>query len=288
MKKSSTFWLLALGLFLSSWGFVAHKALHQVAIEQMPAGLQSFFQANKDYLIAESVRPDTRRNQDKSEGPKHYLDYDAPVFGKNYLENVPIDYQAAVAKFGAKALEEEGLVPWVVWDQYQKLVKAFKNKQKDSILYYAADLGHYIADAHVPLHTTKNHDGQLTNQKGLHALWESLVVEADKKNYPKDRKIQVARIKNPQAFIFQILKESHQMLPQVLAAETEASASLPAEEKFEISSSNGRRYYTKAFIRAYADRVGKQVQDRMYQSAERVGSYWYSAWLEAGQPSLPQ
>ena len=30
---------------------------------------------------------------------------------------------------------------------------------------YSAEIGHYIADAHVPLHANSNHNGQFTNQK---------------------------------------------------------------------------------------------------------------------------
>lgn len=46
-----------------------------------------------------------------------------------------------------------------------KLTKAFKDKNRAEILFLAADLGHYIGDAHMPLHTSANHDGQLSDQK---------------------------------------------------------------------------------------------------------------------------
>jgi hypothetical protein len=42
-----------------------------------------------------------------------------------------------------------------------------RKTKKHEILFIAADLGHYIADAHMPLHTSDNHDGQLTDQKGI-------------------------------------------------------------------------------------------------------------------------
>ena len=47
----------------------------------------------------------------------------------------------------------------------------------EDVLRTAADLGHYLADAHVPLHTTGNYNGQRTNQTGIHALWETHNVE---------------------------------------------------------------------------------------------------------------
>ena len=57
------------------------------------------------------------------------------------------------------------------------MVIAFKEKNIDYILKNSADLGHYVSDAHVPLHTIQNYDGQLTNQKGIHAFCESILAE---------------------------------------------------------------------------------------------------------------
>ena len=55
---------------------------------------------------------------------------------------------------------------------YRRLVQAFHEQNRESILRAASDLGHY-GDAHVSLHTTLNYNGQLTGQKGIHALWET-------------------------------------------------------------------------------------------------------------------
>ena len=74
-------------------------------------------------------------------------------------------------------------MPWYIQDIMTKLTKAFKDKRKTEILFLAADLGHYIGDAHMPLHTSANHNGQLTNQKGIHALFESAIPEMFGKNY---------------------------------------------------------------------------------------------------------
>ena len=70
-----------------------------------------------------------------------------------------------------------GIVPWHIQKVYNRLVKAFEEKDIDYILKNSADLGHYVSDAHVPLHTTENYNGQLTNQKGIHAFWESRLPE---------------------------------------------------------------------------------------------------------------
>jgi hypothetical protein len=83
----------------------------------------------------------------------------------------------AVEKFLEDTLLAYGIVPWHIQTVYNRLVKAFEEKNIDYILKNSADLGHYVSDAHVPLHTTENYNGQLTNQKGIHAFWESRLPE---------------------------------------------------------------------------------------------------------------
>jgi hypothetical protein len=283
MKKISLFILV----ICSSWGFLAHKTLQQVSIYQLPDALASYFYANQDYIVQQSVRPDVRRKDDKLEDAKHYLDMDADLFGVNYKTDIPHDFNVAVKKYTLDSLRKEGLVPWEVTRVYGRLVHAFKHELRDSVLFYAADLGHYVADAHVPLHTTKNHDGQLTGQKGMHVLWESLVPEDQLPTYVLNQVEGVNYIAKPQDFIFQILLESHAMLPPMFQAEKEVRAALGESGSFEMVEKYGRqqRYYTKAFIQAYGAKLGVSVQKRMLLASSRVASFWYSAWKDAGSPA---
>ena len=279
--------LLLTTLLCGSWGFLAHKTLQQLSIYQLPDELGQYFYANQAYIVQNSIRPDVRRKDDKSEDCKHYLDMDAPVFGANYLTDIPHDFSSAVKKYSMDSLRKEGLVPWEVNRVYSRLVHAFKNKLKDSVLFYAADLGHYVADAHVPLHTTRNHDGQLTDQKGMHVLWESLVPEQELKNYQLYSSSQIQYISHPQDFIFEILKESHSMLPEMFRVEKEVTAELGADKKHEMVEKYGRKlkYYTKGFIQAYGKKLGRSIQKRMLLSSTRLASFWYSAWKDAGSPN---
>jgi hypothetical protein len=62
---------------------------------------------------------------------------------------------------------------WHIQDLMAKLTKAFKDKRKNEILFIAGDLGHYIADGHMPLHTSDNHDGQNQSKKEFTLLGKS-------------------------------------------------------------------------------------------------------------------
>ena len=204
ITSSAIVLLVALG----SWGFLAHRTIHQISIYSLPKPLQLFFGSEMDYMVYNSVRPDVRRKDDPKEETKHFIDGDAPVFGKEGLDNIPEKWEDAVKKYSEDTLRKYGTVPWEVLWLKDKLTNAFKNKQKDSILYYAADMGHYISDAHVPLHTSYNYDGQLTNQKGLHSLWESTVPELHLDTYNLYQKHKAHYLKNPQAEIWKVARKS--------------------------------------------------------------------------------
>lgn len=286
--KTKLLGILIISLLISSWGFLGHRNIHSLAIDQLNGQLKTLFLANKDYLVEESVRPDKRRKLDKSEAAKHYLDLDAEVFGENYRESIPRNKTKAIEKFGREVFEKEGMVQWVVPEIYQKLVRAFRKNQKDSILFYAADLGHYVADAHVPLHTTKNYNGQFTNQKGLHALWESLALQKLKTKNPNEFKFQKSNlqayiIKDVNEEIWKIILESNALVNTVLSSEKLLSKDFSQERKFRIVVKNGkvRQFYSKEFIEAFAKKNETMILNRMHQSAQRVASFWMTAYAES-------
>ena len=190
--------LLVIALIsFSSWGFLVHRTINQISIYNLPEPLRSFFHKDKANLVYNSVRPDIRRNTDKTEGSKHYIDLEK--FGPNAANNMPMDWATAVKKYSEDTLKEYGWGPYNAMMQLDKLTKAFKSGNADSIYFYAADLAHYIGDLHVPLHTTDNHDGQLTGQKGMHALWESTIPELTIQQYMLYNNHKATYIKDPAA-----------------------------------------------------------------------------------------
>jgi hypothetical protein len=209
-------------------------------------------------------------------------------FGKEGLDNIPHKWEDAVKKYSEDTLRKYGTVPWEVLWLKDKLTNAFKNKQKDSILYYAADMGHYISDAHVPLHTSYNYDGQLTNQKGLHSLWESTVPELHFDSYNLYQKHKAHYLKNPEAEIWKVAQKSSEMLKAVFEEEIKASEGFTEAQKFKRSERFGqmRKNYTPEFAKAYAKRLGNSVNERLLESSQCVADFWYTCWVDAGCPDL--
>ncbi len=288
LPKLNAILALLILLVCCSWGFLGHKTIHQITAYALPKKLSTFFMKNEDYMVYNSVRPDVRRNTDKTEAPKHFIDLDAPVYGKDPLNAIPQDWDSAVKKYSVDTLKEYGTLPWVVVDMQEKLTNAFRSKMKDSILFYAADLGHYVSDAHVPLHTSYNYDGQLTNQKGLHSLWETAVPEMNIESYNLHTKHKAKYIKDPLAEIWKKIAATNQLLDGVFKEEINASVGFTEERKFKRSERFGqmRKNYTGEFAKAYGERLGNTINNQMILSSESVADFWYTAWVNAGKPDL--
>lgn len=270
----------------SSWGFLVHRTVHQLAIYQLPKPMQNFFYSYMDSLVKHSVRPDLRRNTDSTEATKHFIDLEA--YGDSAAWKMPMKWEEAVKQFTKDSLLKYGYVSYHIINLKNRLTNAFKLGNKDSILFYAADIGHYIGDANVPLHTTLNYDGQLTNQKGLHSLWESMIPDLELEQYNLYSKHKSVYLNKPDEAIWQAIRRAHLLLPGVLNEEIEASKEFTDATKFRVQVRNGRevKSYSPEFAKAYSKRLKKTINDQLIHSADLIADFWYTAWVDAGKPDL--
>ncbi|MFI5185493.1 MAG: zinc dependent phospholipase C family protein [Chitinophagales bacterium] len=287
MKKSILLlFVLASHLQCFCWGFYAHKKINNYAVFLLPPQMLVLYKPNINFITDHAVDPDKRRYAVAEEGTRHYIDIDH--YGKYPYPDLPRKWNDAVAKFSQDSLEAYGIVPWWVQTMLHRLTDAFKERNQDKILKLSAELGHYIADAHVPLHVNSNHNGQYTNQQGIHAFWESRVPEllADKE---WDFFIGKAEyIKDPGNFIWQRVLESAAAADTVLRYEKELTVEFPVDQKFSFENRNGVtiRQYSSSFTKAYDTKLKGMVERRMRQAIFAVASFWYTAWVNAGEPDL--
>jgi hypothetical protein len=177
----TTFFLINSNLS-SAWGFYAHKQINRLAIYTLPPELFGFYKLHIDYITDNAVNADKRRYSVAEEAVRHYLDADH--YESSYpIDSIPLLWKDAVAKYSEDTLKTYGIVPWHLQIMKFRLIEAFKNKDIGRILFLSADIGHYLGDLHVPLHSTENYDGQFTNQSGIHGLWESRLPELFSHNY---------------------------------------------------------------------------------------------------------
>lgn len=277
--------LLNILLIFSSWGFFAHQKINRLAVFTLPTGMIKFYKSNIDYLTEHAVDPDKRRYSDSLEAPRHFLDADR--YGQHPFDTIPQKWADAVIKFGKDSLEANGTIPWVIERNYYALVKAFKERDSVKILHYSADLGHYIGDAHVPLHTTENYNGQLSGQTGIHGFWESRLPELFSAKY--DFVVGKAEyIEKPLQKAWEIVKNTYRYKDSVLLIEARLTKQFPKDQKYGYGQRNGRleRNYSESFSSAYHHALNGMVEQQMRAAILAIGSFWYSAWVDAGQPKL--
>ncbi|MDP9231108.1 MAG: zinc dependent phospholipase C family protein, partial [Bacteroidota bacterium] len=157
------------------WGFYAHKKINYYAVFLLPPGMLVLYKPNIEFLTEHAIDPDKRRYAIPEESPRHYIDIDH--YGNYPYDSLPRKWNDAIAKYSEDTLMQHGIVPWWVQTMLYRLTDAFKEKNQAKILKLSAEIGHYVADAHVPLHASSNYNGQFTAQKGIHGFWESRVPE---------------------------------------------------------------------------------------------------------------
>jgi hypothetical protein len=287
MKKR--LFLVFLSLLLKDafcWGFYGHQRINYYAVFLLPPQMLSFYKQNIQFLSEHAVDPDKRRYAIAEEGPRHYIDIDH--YGTYPFEALPRRWDSAVVKFGEDTLQAHGIVPWWVQAMKVRLTNAFKEKDAAKILKLSAEIGHYIADAHVPLHTSSNHDGQHTDQKGIHGFWESRIPELLAEKEWEFFIGKAEYIKHTQDFIWKRVLESAVAADTVLKAEKALSQRFPPDQRYSFEPRNGvvQRQYSSAYAKAYNGALNGMIERRMRQSIYAVACFWYTAWVDAGQPDL--
>lgn len=269
----------------NSWGFYAHKKINRMAVFTLPPEMFGFYKKHIEYITEHAVDPDKRRYGIPEEAPRHYIDIDH--YDPNAFDSVPRYWKKAVAKYSEDTLNAYGINPWWIDMMTYRLTQAFKDGDVDKILRLSAELGHYVADAHVPLHTTENYNGQFTNQVGIHGFWESSVPEllADKYDYFVGRAFY---IESPINTAWEVVRTSHSEVDSVLKLEAQLNGSISPDRKYAyINRGNTTvKSYSEEYTTAYSKILNGMVERRMRSAILVVGSLWYTAWVNAGQPDL--
>lgn len=256
-----------------------------MAVMTLPPSMITFYKKHIEYISEHAVDPDRRRYSSEDEACRHYIDLDH--YGANPFDSIPRWWKHAVEKYSEDTLKAYGIVPWHIEKMVYRLTEAFKEENLDKILHYSADLGHYIADAHVPLHTTENYNGQLTGQKGIHGFWESRIPElkADQYDYFTGR---ARYIEKPLDAAWQAVRESFAAKDSVLLFEAELNKRFSPDRKYAYESRGNTtvKVYSEEYTSEYDKMMDGMVERRMRASVIMVGSLWYTAWVDAGQPDL--
>ncbi|MEP6584740.1 MAG: zinc dependent phospholipase C family protein [Ginsengibacter sp.] len=283
--------LLTSTSLLFGWGAWGHKHINRAAVFALPDGMIKFYYNHIDFITEGAVVPDLRRGvlNDRNEPPRHFIDIED--FGNIPIDSFPKTTKEAYTKYDSAFLNKTGFLPWYIQNLTDKLTLAFQKKSKSEIIFISAELGHYVADAHMPLHTASNYDGQQTNQKGVHALWESRLPELFGNDYNfKTEKAKL--ITDIPTETWRIIAQSHSLEASLLTIEKQNRDQFNKDNlyKKDASGKNILSYNQPVFSDEYARQfntsLNGMVEQQLRFSIQDIANYWYTAWVNAGSPDL--
>lgn len=252
------------------WGPDGQKLIVNQAVDTLPFDLRSFFQANRSFLVQHVTDPLEVATKTPFERHNHVIYLDK--YGRFPFEALPRNYKAAVNKYGKSKIESTGLLPWQIGVYSQKLTEALKLGRWEDAKLDAAILASYVAEAHDPFNTTENFDGHLTDQRGINERFGNALIERFASFFPM-RPNDAAFISDPTDHAFEVCLSSHSAVESILLSDRNAHR--------EVRSYNDE--YFDRFYNAAAGTLIRQLSD----AATDVGSFWLTAWTNAGKPALP-
>jgi hypothetical protein len=240
----------------AAWGLAAHQAVTLRAIDTLPKGLKEYYKAHRLEMPTLSLEATAGE-----EGPERRFAVDR-MLPFPFLD-LPHG-EAALKEHYADAGEKAGRLPWLIAESYARLVEAFRAKDKARILAESDVLAALVTDLHNPLALTDNADGQKTGQ---HGLWTRFSVRLPEVAQGMNRlKL------DPDAAHFLDQPKEHVWLDNVLYEDDLAH--------------RGQSDYGDIYYEDLVGREGHILRERLSRAAGNAGSYWYTAWTEAGRPEL--
>lgn len=262
---------IPLAIVLGSWGYQGHKAINTKAALSFNEEMTEFFQWTT-ILANHASDADYRKNEDPTEGPKHYIDIDNyPGFYES--GRIPQTYDSVTSLYGLNFVIDNGILPWATVTTYDSLQACFERGDWDKAVLFAADLGHYVADGHMPLHLTKNYNGQFTGNYGIHSRFESTMINAYISHFEYEgREIEV--IEDVNNYVFDYIYENYIYVDSVLAADDYA--------KEQSGNTNSWTYKSALWEKSESFTI-----PLFSKASGALAELIYSAWKAAGSPDMP-
>jgi hypothetical protein len=256
----------------AAWGRNAHKLVVNQAIDTLPQDIRGFFEINRWYLLQHVLDPldAVAKNPAEKRNDHLYLD----KYGRFPFEALPRSYKAAVDKYGKSKLQANGLLPWQIGVYSQKLTEDMKTSHWEEAKLDAAILANYVTAAHDPFDTTENFDGRLTAQMGVNERFGTALIDRYSSFFPM-RPNDAAYINDPTDHAFEVCLSSHSWLEAILLADRNAYIA-------------GRSYsYNDEYFDRFYNQAAAMLIRQLSEASTDVGSYWLTAWINAGRPQLP-
>jgi hypothetical protein len=252
------------------WGDSALRLITDKAIDTLPDEMLPFFRSNRSFLVqhvndaaaVESKTSATLRNG--------FIELDH--YGPFPFRALPRSYAEAVAKFGKRSIAAHGQLPWEIGVYSERLTDSFSTHNWDEAKVEAASMAYYVAAAHDPFKTAVNSDGKLSGQVGVNERFGVGLVDHYQRFFFM-RPNEASFIRDPTDHAFEMCLSAHTWLENILLADERAHEGLSVYDD---------EYYDRFYAQAGAVLI-RQLTD----ASTDLGSYWMTAWINAGRPQLP-
>jgi hypothetical protein len=254
-----------------AWGKNGHRLVVRKAIDTLPQDIRPFFESNLALLAQHVTDPLDAIAKSPLERHNHFILLDK--YGRFPFETLPRNYKAAVTKFGKAKLDANGLLPWQIGVYSEKMTEAMKSGKWDEARVDAAILANYVAEAHDPFNTTDNFDGRLSGQPGVNERFGTTLIDRYSSFFPM-RPNDAIFIFDPTDRAFEACLSSHSWLENILLADRNAR--------------RGENSFTDEYYERFYNQAAAILIRQLSDAATDVGSFWLTAWVNAGRPQLPR
>ena len=256
-----------------AWGRSADKLVVNQAIDTLPYDLRSFFEANRSVILQHINDPLDEITKSPLEKRNNHVSLDK--YGRFPFDALPRNYKAALEKYGKSKLQSNGVLPWQIGVFSARLTEDMKNGHWEETKLDAAKLAFYVAAAHDPFNTTENAEGKLTAQVGVNERFGTTLIDRYSSFFPL-RPNDAAYISDPTDHAFEICLSSHSRVEVVLLADRNA-----------LLAGKSDSYTDEYYDRFYNQAAGTLIR-QLSEASTDIGSYWLTAWTNAGKPPLPR
>jgi len=269
-RKTGIFIALMVALVLMAWGYAGHRSISSEIVLSFNSEM-SGFTSWVGFMTDHASDADNRKGEDKDEGSRHYIDIDNYI---GFVSNgrIPQSYDSAVEVYGQSFVDDNGVLPWATLKTFDSLRNCMERYDFEKAMFFAADLGHYVADGHMPLHITANYDGQLTGNKGIHYRFESTMINEhiDEIQFTGKEADYIPDVRN---YIFSYLYKNYLYVDSIIAADDAAKAA--SEDDNSLAYKDALWGYSQGFI-----------HEIMSDASVAIAELLYTAWVDAGRPSI--
>lgn len=252
-----------------TWGATGHHYIARNYSKHLPAELQAL-SAYDSTVNAHVTDADTRKGSTLGESEKHYIDID--YYPEFLAGTFPRSRSVLESRYGTATVTDHGVVPWAIADVVTTLTGQFRDGQWATVPLTIADLCHYVGDANQPFHCTQNYDGQLTGNDGIHARYETDMLD----DY-------VAQLSTPAMTAVHVSSPLDAAFDVIACAWSKVSPILTADNVARAASGGS---YNATYYASLWNSVHALTQARLDTASVMTASLVYTAWVDAGRPPV--